>query len=66
MDVYQYSSIHSGFFLSSGPLAPISPVKGKALRNYRRDFCHGNAQVIGLNVVAVKGRRSDESDRYSK
>lgn len=61
-----YSSMYSDSFLSSGPLAPINPSKGKALNNYRREFCHGNAQVIGLNVVAVKGRRSDESDRYSK
>lgn len=61
-----YSGTYPNISSSSGPLAQVGPVKGKALSNYRKEFCHGNAQVIGLNVVAVKGKRSDESDRYSK
>ncbi|XP_045133457.1 LOW QUALITY PROTEIN: serine/arginine repetitive matrix protein 2-like [Portunus trituberculatus] len=50
------------------PLVPVGAMKSSSTTssNYRRDFCRGNAQVIGLNVVAMKGRRSDESDRYSK
>ncbi|XP_071524573.1 uncharacterized protein [Panulirus ornatus] len=49
---------------SSSPPAPISPSKSSS--NYRRDFCHGNAQVIGPNVVSIKVKRGEESDRHSK
>ncbi|XP_042236076.1 serine/arginine repetitive matrix protein 2-like isoform X2 [Homarus americanus] len=49
---------------TSSPPASISP--NKSLNNYRRDFCHGNAQVAGPTVVSVKVKRNDESDRYSK
>ncbi|KAK3881079.1 hypothetical protein Pcinc_014460 [Petrolisthes cinctipes] len=47
----------------NGPPAPIAPGKTS---NYRRDFCRGNAQVIGLNLVTTKPNRADDSDKHSK
>ncbi|KAG0730034.1 hypothetical protein GWK47_029125 [Chionoecetes opilio] len=54
--------------MPASPHASNGPKKASntSSSNYRRNFCHGNAQVIGLNAVAVKGKRSDESDRHSK
>lgn len=48
---------------TNSPPSSIAPTKST---NYRREFCHGNAQVIGPNVVSVKVKKTDESDRYSK
>ncbi|CAL4089548.1 unnamed protein product, partial [Meganyctiphanes norvegica] len=40
---------------------------GKSKRdNYRAEFCHGKAQAITPNVVAVKNKHHDDTERYSK
>ncbi|KAK7066403.1 hypothetical protein SK128_020168 [Halocaridina rubra] len=49
---------------TNSPPSSITPSKNSS--NYRREFCYGNAHVIGPNVVSVKMKRNDESDRYSK
>ncbi|KAK8748481.1 hypothetical protein OTU49_016168 [Cherax quadricarinatus] len=50
--------------IPNSPPASISPSKSSS--NYRREFCHGNTQVLGPTVVSVTVKRTDQSDRHSR
>lgn len=66
---YRGSSRHSHSppgRIPSSPAVSVTPTDSNRSSNYRRDFCRGNAHVIGPNVVSVKMKRHDESDRFSK